>query len=285
MLTALLHVFLAFADGSSKPSYGIVNGDVVTSPSSYPFVSMTWLPASSPTYPDNPAWDNTFCTGSLVAARWVLTAAHCQQSDAHVSVHRSNYSKPTKAEGGVDRKVVASFVNPKYAHETDSQYDMMLLQLDAPVPASVATPIALDDGTFPLQGPATVLGFGSSDLACKTYCTSELGCPMRKGHVTIPDDATCRTVDSKYDPKHNVCAAGNTSAGAGAVDLGAGGGGWVRTGCGDSGGPLIVERNGTLVQVGIVSWGYSAPRSWDMYVRPAGSIEWIRETIALGNAS
>ena len=50
-------------------------------------------------------------------------------------------------------------------------------------------------------------------------------------------------------------------------------------GYGDSGGPLMVRRNGQLTQVGVVSYG-ATPPTYNGYMRVSAYKQWLERAIA-----
>jgi secreted trypsin-like serine protease len=221
-----------------------------------------------------------------------LTAAHClfdtrkEQMGVKVQVHRRDLSASAASEGAAEAGLADYFEHPTYGSRP-YLYDVALLKLDSAIPASAATPIALDDGTgglAPAGAAARVMGWGSQDVACTEYDPI-----MREGDVEIATHKQCVTADGGDDPQsYNrsllICA-GKKGGGAATVrtprlprEEGAKPPKWVETGCGDSGGPLVVNgAGGKPVQVGVVSWGYG--NTWDVYMRVSGMRAWAMETM------
>jgi secreted trypsin-like serine protease len=205
------------------------------------------------------------CGSSLVAPDTILTAAHCVEGVKDASTISFEIGGNPLGDPGNERRTATSItVHPQWDSAT-SRYDVAIAKLDSPsskAPISIAGPLqtALWDG----GSPARVIGYGMP--TDPTGLLFEAGIPMvADGN---PDDFV-----GSVDP--TTCAGGNLLT---AEDLKtmvcAGELYGVKDSCyGDSGGPLLVPSTGdfgaTLLQVGVVSWGYAcgAPTKYGVYSR------------------
>jgi trypsin len=214
-----------------RPGSDIIGGDPAA-PGEFPFMAAILDKRISGT-----DFDRQFCGGSLIAAEWVLTAAHCAEGASAgqlaVAVGRTLLS----SNEGQRRDVSAVIIHPDYNEPIGLAHDAALLRLATPVTG--ITPIGLagladDRFEVPPQW-LTVIGWGTVSTRKPAYPNE-----LRKVDVPAVDDATCR---GAYGP--SLDAATMVCAGAPNIDS-----------CyGDSGGPLFATEAGSRIQVGIVSWG------------------------------
>ncbi|WNM31112.1 serine protease [Streptomyces sp. Li-HN-5-11] len=198
-----------------------VVGGTTTTTAAYPFVMQ--ITDSS---------GNQFCGGTLVAARKVVTAAHCVVGESAGSVRVVGGRTYLNGTDGTVGKVSRIWIHPDYTDATSGD-DVAVLTLSASMPYTAAKYVSsTDTGVYTAGTTARILGWGT---------TSESGGSsnqLRTATVPIVSDAGCGTsYGSDFVASDMVCA-GYSSGG-------------VDTCQGDSGGPLLIGG----VLAGITSWG------------------------------
>ena len=289
---------------TSAPS-AIIRGSEVTS-DIYPF-QVSLIAAA---VPKGEEANGHFCGGSLIAAIWVLTAAHCVTANREVVAPGliDVYAGSTDFTDG-DRIAVSAIIrHPDFVLDYfENDVALLLLSREperrlrlAGRTGEVAVARPRDEARMMKPGAqATILGWGTTeqtDFARKLHAAS----------VEIVDRAQCnrnivqkrardleavlgdiaRSFRIEHRRLEDVQAAILRNAGPlvseamfCAGDPGAPADMRAADACqGDSGGPILVgTSDGGFVQIGIISWGEGCgvPRLYGVYVRLAKYADWI----------
>jgi secreted trypsin-like serine protease len=194
-LIAAIGLTLAATSLHASAQQRIVGGSFVPN-GSYPWTAALLTSSGS-----------QFCGGSLIASKWVLTAAHCSASAASVRV-----GSVDRTSGGQVIRVVRKINHPNY----NGQNDIALLELASPV--SGITPIARGTSTPAVGSSIRLLGWGQT--------TSPFGGDSGSRYLKLLDTTVLTRGTCNNNPgPGDLCIKGTRTA----------------TACkGDSGGPALV---------------------------------------------
>lgn len=211
--------------------------------------------------------NGSFCGGSIVAARIVLTAAHCAFGFSRFEVRVGS----DRFLGGQLVAVTRATIHPGYDPET-AENDLALLHLATPVTNRISVIGPASDHRWVGDGHSlTVVGMGCTEpIRSNCFGPSD---DLRRASVESRSDAACDgelAVFGGIDASTMLCA-GLLSDPFGSHN--------APNACfGDSGGPLVVAgHDGRPRLVGAVSWGGATCGDYPVaYARLASFRSWLR---------
>jgi hypothetical protein len=193
---------------------------------------------------------DSWCSGALIAPRWVITAGHCFRDADDQRVSRPVARRTTATVGRTDLGRPGGHVVDVVAVRQSTTADISLAELRTPI--TDIEPLRVGD-TPPVAGETVRLtGYGLADSGSTTPKRLQTG-------EFVVDQVHHSTLDiSGRAPRQDTSACPH-----------------------DSGGPYFQERpHGTPTLVGVVSTGPSCPHEGpDFSARTDNVATWITETI------
>lgn len=210
-----------FASPTASAAPQPIVGGTTTTTTAYPFVMQI-----------TDAYGSQFCSGTLVSATKVVTAAHCMVGASASNVRVVGGRTYLNGTDGTVGRVSKIWVNPDYMDATDG-HDVAVLTLATSMPYQPVSYVSSSQtGVYAAGTTARILGWGT---------TSENGSSsnqLRTATVPIVSDSSCKSSYGSDFVQSDMVCAGYSSGG-------------VDTCQGDSGGPLLIGG----VLAGITSWG------------------------------
>ncbi|WP_433331248.1 PKD domain-containing protein [Spirillospora sp. CA-294931] len=201
------------------------------------------------------------CTGSVVAKRIVLIAAHCKfaQGEKYLVYGRddlANTSTGTRIE--IEEYRTHPNYNANDGWRTGWDVAVIIAKTDIPTPAGMAyPPIAKSGDSLPIGTRGTAVGYGKSDKD-----DAQKNTKLWKTILPVVDGQNCKNINFQYDDRYMNCS----GYGDGSTGL-----------CqGDSGGPYL--HNGKIY--GVFSWLRTDCASYNAHGKMNGVMgDWANQQI------
>jgi hypothetical protein len=213
-----------------------------------------------------------FCSSTLVAPNWLLTAAHCVSTDRAFRAYPGTDDLSQPREQFSIKRIV---VHPGFSSEK-MQNDLALIELNHPWSGETAhlsfglesDPPGLSEIDPHGRMLGLVLGFGYSFAESRDASTNSSS-QLREVTVPYVNPARCSARYGEKVTDAQICA-GFERGGADACR-------------GFSGAPLLAfTSHGCPYVVGIVSWGEECGRArgYGVYSRVSSYIDWIKSNVS-----
>jgi len=193
------------------------------------------------------------CTATLIAPRWILTAAHCIGNHYPVGLQLSIADQSIAVKN--------THMHPEFTQEGTPHHDIALIELAEPSFSIIPTPPYEENDE---QGKIMKLvgygGTGNGQTGVTNRCNP---CELR-GADNIVKEANGYHLRFYFD---------EPSANDSLPLEGVGG-------PGDSGGPVFVEVAGERFIAGVSSFGGNYYGNYDQYTRVSMTVNWLAEIMA-----
>lgn len=218
---------------------------------------------------ESPLRDRFFCGGTIIAKRWVMTAAHCLfnafgRQDSPSSIRVIAGIHDLVEDASLDEVYVTNvIVHPDYDNSLESPPgDIALLELATELEAPLGQLFVGESEDYS-DTIGFIVGWGATRYINEN--SAEYPTIQQEASVPLVSLATCNSPIS-YG---GIIAVTQLCAGYAA--------GQIDTCAGDSGGPLYIIEDGQVIQVGITSFGNGCGQEnfYGIYTNVSRYIPWL----------
>lgn len=265
----------AFASqvGRTVPRRPTIAGGVEAQPGAWPWMAGIYIRSLGR--------DVFLCGSAIVSDKYVVSAAHCFGQRGGSTIQTSRYAifaGSLKIKEGTLHTLSSITVHPQYK-PLEHYNDLAVLEVRERFQFSAnIRPICLPSpgGFQDIVGEdVTVIGWGDQDFGGVQASV------LREVTVQIIDNKECNDAYSKLRGSSISQGITNKFICAGVPEGG-------KDACQkDSGGPLMIPRNGVWSLVGIVSFGYQCAQAGypGVYTRVTEYIDWLNQVINVEDSS
>nr|KAF6353847.1 hypothetical protein mPipKuh1_014212 [Pipistrellus kuhlii] len=218
------------------------------------------------------------CGGSLIANRWVMTAAHCIHGYMDYILKVGGIHVNPASKNAIQVPVRDIVIHQDFRMLTTVENDIALILLQFPVNYSAhIQPVCFPEKRFmvPTDTDCWLTGWGKLKEKDSKEAVPEL---LQEAELKIIRHEKCNEIlKKKLGTRFDLVNKGSVCA---LSELG-------KDSCqGDSGGPLVCEFNNTWVQVGIVSWGIGCGRKGypGVYTEVSLYRDWVIDQMNLASS-
>ncbi|XP_062055930.1 serine protease 44-like [Lepus europaeus] len=216
-----------------------------------------------------------FCGGSLIASRWVLTAAHCILRYAEYMVQLGDRMLDGSSEQALVVPVQKIIIHKDF-EVASMTHDLALLRLAYSVNfSSYIQPVCLPEKSLTVKAGTLCWVTGWGQLS--ENGSSQMPVELQESQLRIIHFDQCNgMLQNKLSTRTDLVKLGSicgySAQGKDACQ-------------GDSGGPLVCEYNETWIQVGVVSWGVGCGRQGypGVYTEVGYHKDWIFRHLSLAS--